>query len=105
VVNARFVKPLDRELILDLSSRFTRILTVEDHVIQGGFGSAVLELLADARVWGVQVHRLCVPDRFISHGSQEELRHLCGIDEEGVTQAAIQMVQREKKKKQSHLQA
>ncbi|MGH7775002.1 MAG: 1-deoxy-D-xylulose-5-phosphate synthase [Candidatus Binatia bacterium] len=98
VVNARFVKPLDEELLLGLLSEAPRLITVEDHVLEGGFGSAVLEFLANEGV-SVKVKRLGVPDRFIPHGTQEELRKICGIDKDAITQAALQMVRGEKKRK------
>jgi 1-deoxy-D-xylulose-5-phosphate synthase len=99
VVNARFVKPLDRELILSLISQVPRLITVEDHVLDGGFGSAVLEFLAEEGIADVWVKRLGVPDRFIPHGTQEELRKMCGIDKDGITQAALQLVREDKKRK------
>ncbi|MCH8055045.1 MAG: 1-deoxy-D-xylulose-5-phosphate synthase [Deltaproteobacteria bacterium] len=99
VVNSRFVKPLDRELLLDLLTQVPRLITVEDHVLEGGFGSAVLEFLAEEGITEVMVKRLGVPDRFIPHGTQEELRKICGIDKDSITQAALQMVRGEKKRK------
>ena len=83
VVNARFVKPLDEKLLLNLAQRYDTFMTVEDNVLMGGFGSAVLEFLADR---GIQkrVVRLGVPDRFIEHGNQKILRGLVGIDAEGI---------------------
>jgi 1-deoxy-D-xylulose-5-phosphate synthase len=98
VVNARFVKPLDRELFRDLLGRVPRLITVEDHVIAGGFGSALIEFLADEGLTGVEVKRLGVPDRFIPHGTQEELRKLCGFDKDAIAQAVLQMVRRGKKR-------
>ena len=99
VVNARFVKPLDRELFLELLERVSNVITVEDHVIQGGFGSAFLEFMAEEGVTGVRVKRLGVPDRFIPHGTQAELAKMCGFDKDAIAQAALQMVRREKKGK------
>lgn len=98
VINARFVKPLDRELFVGMLSRVPRLLTVEDHVTQGGFGSAVIELLADEGVGGVEIRRLGVPDRFIPHGTQDELRKMCGFDKDSIAQAALQMARKGKKK-------
>ena len=74
VVNARFVKPLDENLFRDLLTKVPRLITVEDHVISGGFGSALVEFLADDGITGVEVKRLGVPDRFIPHGTQDELQ-------------------------------
>jgi 1-deoxy-D-xylulose-5-phosphate synthase len=98
VVNARFVKPLDKDLFRDLLSRVPRLITVEDHVIGGGFGSAVVEFLADEGITGVSVKRLGVPDRFIPHGTQDQLRKMCGFDKDAIAQAALQMARRTKKK-------
>jgi 1-deoxy-D-xylulose-5-phosphate synthase len=98
VVNARFVKPLDRELLLELCARIPRVITIEDHAIAGGFGSAVLELLAEEGIQDVIVKRLGVPDRFIPHGTQDELRKMCGFDKEAIAHAALQLVRRDKKK-------
>jgi len=98
VVNARFVKPLDKELLGALLTRVPRLLTVEDHVISGGFGSAVIEFLADEGITGVETRRLGVPDRFIPHGTQDELRKMCGFDKDAIAQAVLQMVRRGKKR-------
>jgi len=67
--------------------------------LEGGFGSAVLEFLAEEGITEIRVKRLGVPDRFIPHGTQEELRKMCGIDKDAITQAALQMVRGEKKRK------
>ncbi|WP_418792382.1 1-deoxy-D-xylulose-5-phosphate synthase [Phosphitispora sp. TUW77] len=78
VINARFVKPLDEECILKSINKTGRLLTVEENVLQGGFGSAVLELLEMNGIL-VPVKRMGVPDRFISHGAQGILREQCGL--------------------------
>ncbi|HVO84341.1 MAG TPA: 1-deoxy-D-xylulose-5-phosphate synthase [Syntrophobacteria bacterium] len=92
VVNCRFVKPLDRELILRVAGDTGRLITVEENVLQGGFGSAVLELLADEGPGHVQVVRLGVGDRFVEHASQAVQRSLCGVDASAIIQAARAMV-------------
>jgi 1-deoxy-D-xylulose-5-phosphate synthase len=79
VVNCRFVKPLEPRLP-QMASRAGRVLIVEENTLQGGFGSAVLESLADRGVRNVAVKRLGIPDMFIEHGSQEILRERCKID-------------------------
>jgi len=84
VVNARFVKPLDRELILSWARRTGHLVTVEENALQGGFGSAVLELLEEERVTGVKVKRLGIPDRFIEQGPQTQLRKDLGLDAAGI---------------------
>jgi 1-deoxy-D-xylulose-5-phosphate synthase len=98
VVNARFVKPLDEHLFRDLLTKVPRLITVEDHAISGGFGSALVEFLADDGIAGVDVKRLGVPDRFIPHGTQDELKKICGFDKDAIAQAALQMMRRGKKK-------
>jgi 1-deoxy-D-xylulose-5-phosphate synthase len=87
VVNARFIKPLDRELILAMAADGGRIFTLEENVLQGGFGTAVLELFEEEGVTGVAVTRLGYPDRFLEQGEQPELRASCGLDAEGIAAA------------------
>jgi len=84
VVNARFVKPLDEELILALARSHSTIVTVEDHYLMGGFGSAVMELLEQHHINDVRVLRLGFPDRLIEHGSQSLLLAKYGLDADGV---------------------
>ncbi len=84
VMNARFVKPLDRDLILDLAQRTGVIITVEENVLEGGFGSAVLELLEEECLDEVRVMRLGFPDHYIEQGEQSELRSLYGLDVDGI---------------------
>jgi 1-deoxy-D-xylulose-5-phosphate synthase len=84
VLNARFVKPVDAELILQYAQKTGALLTVEDHVQQGGFGSAVLEVLADHGVEGVIILRHALPDAIIEHGAQKLLRRDFGLDEAGI---------------------
>lgn len=90
----RFVKPLDEELLHEVSNKFKHVLTVEDGVIQGGFGSAVLEFMAEH---GYHNHlvRLGVPDKFIEHGTPEELQRDCGYDQKGIFQACIELLKGE----------
>ncbi len=88
VINARFVKPLDRELILAEAGRTGFLLTVEENALQGGFGSAILELLEEEGISDVRVKRLGIPDRYIEHGSQGRLRRDLGLDAEGIVAAA-----------------
>ncbi len=88
VINARFVKPLDRGLILAEAGRTGCLLTVEENALQGGFGSAILELLEEEGITDVRVRRLGIPDRYIEHGSQAQLRRDLGLDAEGIVSAA-----------------
>lgn len=75
----RFVKPLDEMLLHEVFSKFDKVITVEDGCLMGGFGSAVLEFMAD-RGYKAEVVRLGIPDEFIHHGTQEELWDTCGFD-------------------------
>jgi 1-deoxy-D-xylulose-5-phosphate synthase len=84
VVNARFIKPLDRELTLSLAGGTGDLFTVEDGALMGGFGSAVLELLEEEGVEGVRVTRFGYPDRFVEQGEQPELKRMYGLDVEGI---------------------
>jgi len=92
VINARFVKPLDRDLICETARRVGRLVTVEENVLMGGFGSAVTELLADEGLGGCRVVRLGVDDRFVDHASQEELRRRFGIDRDGIAAAVRRLL-------------
>jgi 1-deoxy-D-xylulose-5-phosphate synthase len=86
VVNARFAKPLDAERFLALAARIPRFLTIEEHVIAGGFGSAVAELLAE-RGARVDVEMLGIPDEHVDHGAQKLWRRHYGLDAEGIVAA------------------
>ncbi len=92
VINARFVKPLDEELILKTVSSINKIITIEENILKGGFGSAVLELLAENGITGVRVKRLGIPDEFVRHASQAEQRHQYGLDENGIITAIKEML-------------
>jgi len=96
VYNARFVKPLPAEDIVGLAGRFSHILTVEESAVQGGFGSAVLELLSDANAFAGQVvKRLGIPDHFVEHGPQKALREMLGLHKEGIKNAVLTLTGRE----------
>ncbi|MBI2417869.1 MAG: 1-deoxy-D-xylulose-5-phosphate synthase [Ignavibacteriales bacterium] len=83
VINMRFIKPLDEELLADVSRRFKRIVTLEENSIVGGFGSGVSDVFSANR-WKNDLLKIGLPDDFIEHGTQEELHHLLGIDPEGI---------------------
>lgn len=88
VINARFVKPLDADLIIAAARKTGRIITVEENSLQGGFGSAVLELVFDNNLSDVRIKRLGIPDYYVEHGSQAQLRKDLGIDAAGIALAA-----------------
>ena len=87
VVNSRFLKPLDTDLIQSLCRDIPRIVTVEDNVRQGGFGSAVLEAITDAGLKDFRIQRIGIPDRFVEHGAQKLLRTRYGLDAESIATA------------------
>jgi 1-deoxy-D-xylulose-5-phosphate synthase len=88
VVNCRFVKPLDEELLSRVASATGKVLTVEENVLMGGFGSAVLEMFEAKGLTGIEVKRLGIRDEFVEHASQAELRSRYGINEDGILEAA-----------------
>jgi len=94
VVNCRFVKPLDAELLCSIVAPVKRVITVEENVLMGGFGSAVLEMFQEKGIRDITVKRLGIPDVFVEHATQSELRRKYGIDEEGIKEAARQMIAR-----------
>ncbi|OQA12201.1 MAG: 1-deoxy-D-xylulose-5-phosphate synthase [Bacteroidetes bacterium ADurb.Bin397] len=87
----RFVKPLDEEMLHEVFSKYKKVITVEDHAIQGGFGSAVSEFMTDHN-YSIAMTRLGVPDRFIEHGEQKELYDECHFDAKAIMNAVRQLV-------------
>ena len=89
----RFAKPIDGALLTEVFGRFSRVVTVEDGVRDGGAGSAVLEWASDAgALAGTEVVRLGLPDRFVEHGSQRQLHDEVGIGPDGIARAALALV-------------
>jgi len=88
VINARFVKPLDTQTILRAVADVPVVVTVEEGVLAGGFGSAVLEAANDAGLDASRVRRLGIPDRFVEHGDRKELLAELGLDEAGILNTA-----------------
>ncbi|HEX3031685.1 MAG TPA: transketolase C-terminal domain-containing protein, partial [Bacillota bacterium] len=84
VVNCRFVKPLDAGLILSYAKPGSLVVTVEEHCLRGGFGSAVLELLEENRVTGVRMHCMGIPDEFAEHGKPEILKDQYKLNAKGI---------------------
>ena len=87
----RFVKPIDELLLHEVFAKFTQVISIEDHAIQGGMGSAVLEFMAD-HGYSAHVKRLGIPDRWIEHGTQPELYAECGFDDKALIAAVKEMV-------------
>jgi 1-deoxy-D-xylulose-5-phosphate synthase len=88
----RFVKPLDEQLLHQIFSSFKKVVTVEDGCLPGGFGTAVLEFMADNN-YTAEVRRLGIPDRIVEHGEQIELHRECGFDSHGIEKAVIEMLE------------
>lgn len=88
VYDMRFLKPLDEEILNEVFTKFDKIITIEDGTILGGLGSAVMEFASDNGFHKTIIHRLGIPDRFIEQGTPEELYHECGMDAEGIINAA-----------------
>jgi 1-deoxy-D-xylulose-5-phosphate synthase len=91
VINSRFLKPLDANLLCDWAKKTGKVVTVEENVLQGGFGSAVLELFQERGLFPIQVKRLGIPDIFVEHGPQALLREKYGIDENGIFKGVQEM--------------
>ncbi len=91
IINARFVKPLDTELLVKYAKKIKKIITVEEHILDGGFGSAVLEMFSDKGVTNICLKRIGIKDRFVEHGPQDILKHDYEIDHQAVIEAAIKL--------------
>jgi 1-deoxy-D-xylulose-5-phosphate synthase len=96
VINPRFINPLDGDLISEWAAKTSRVVTVEDNALKGGFGSAVLELLARRGLNKVEVVNLGIPDHFIEHGPQEILYKNTRIDVPAITQAVLDLIAKHK---------
>lgn len=83
VVNMRFIKPLDEELIDTVAGKFNKIVTLEENSIVGGFGSGVVEYMSD-KGYKNDLLRIGLPDSYVEHGTQAELHKMLGIDAKGI---------------------
>jgi len=101
IINARFVKPLDKELLLKLTKKISNWITIEENVLSGGFGSAILEELEANQIYDVRVQRIGLPDVFIEHGKPNQLCELVGLSAENIIQSAYKMLNKTKKKNKS----
>ncbi|GAI58433.1 unnamed protein product, partial [marine sediment metagenome] len=89
VVNARFIKPLDSELIINLANHIKRLVTVEENVLSGGFGSSVIKLLQESGMSNIQLKSIGLPDEFVEQGDQSILRSKYGLDAKGIAQRVL----------------
>ena len=92
VINSRFVKPLDEELLCNTVASIKKIITVEENVLMGGFGSAILELFEKSDIRDITIKRLGIKDEFVEHATQAELKSMYSIDEDGIVKAARKMM-------------
>lgn len=104
VINARFAQPIDETLVKDVAKRTGRIVTVEENVLRGGFGSGVIEILEDSGLSDVRVLRLGLPNQFMEHGSRDKLLDMCGLTPQKIAQGiashfSFQKGTRKKRKK------
>ncbi len=97
VYNMRFVKPLDEELLHSVFKKYKYIVTVEDGSVSGGFGSAVLEFMAENN-YSAKVKRLGIPDKFIEHATQMQQYKMCGYDTDSIEQAVLELCKLAEKK-------
>jgi len=89
--NMRFVKPLDEQLLHEIGKKFSKVITLENGVVNGGFGSAVLEFFSENN-YTPTVKRVGLPDQFVEQGSVAELQHLCGIDKKGIEKSVRELL-------------
>jgi 1-deoxy-D-xylulose-5-phosphate synthase len=91
VVNARFAKPLDTKLIRELTTNIKLVVTVEENVLSGGFGSSVLSLLQEQGITDIKAKNIGLPDQFVEHGTPEQLRCKYGLDAEGIYRQVMEL--------------
>ena len=89
--NMIFVKPIDEDILKEVGAKFKNVVTVENGTVVGGFGSAVTDFFNDNN-YNVKVKKLGVPDRWIEHGTPEELHKICGFDAESILEVLKDMI-------------
>ena len=104
VVDARFAKPLDSKLIIDIARRIKYMVTVEENVLGGGFGSSVLSLLQRAGVSDVRLKSIGIPDEFVEHGTQTILRAKYDLDAKGIARQTLLLLSKVKSNSQATIQ-
>ena len=92
VINARFAKPIDVEMLSDWAKKTGHIITVEENALAGGFGSAVLDALSDNGIHNVAVKRIGIGDFFVEHGSAPAVRAELGLDAAGIAKATAKFL-------------
>jgi 1-deoxy-D-xylulose-5-phosphate synthase len=92
IVNARFVKPVDTELVIDLTTRIKRIITVEENTLSGGFGNYVNDVVRQADIGDVIIRNVGLPDVFVEHGGQDFIRSKYGLDARGIIKKVLEII-------------
>jgi 1-deoxy-D-xylulose-5-phosphate synthase len=92
VVNARFVKPVDTEMVVDLATRIKRIVTVEENTLSGGFGNYVTDAIRQADLGDVIIRNVGLPDVFVEHGGQAFIRSKYGLDAQGIVKTVLSLI-------------
>lgn len=98
VINARFIKPLDENMLLSLASEGIRIITLEEGALMGGFGSAILEFYANRDIFGMTIKPIGIPDYFVEHGSIQEQRNETGLTVEQVAAQVQALIPRRRQR-------
>lgn len=96
LIDARFAKPLDEELICLMSEKTDKIITVEENVLNGGFGTAVLELFADKGIINKKIIRMGINDEFVTQGTPDELKNIYGLNSEGILKNSLKLLENDK---------
>jgi 1-deoxy-D-xylulose-5-phosphate synthase len=91
-VNARFVKPVDTEMVVDLATRIKRIVTVEENTLSGGFGNYVTDAIRQADLGDVIIRNVGLPDVFVEHGGQAFIRSKYGLDAQGIVKTVLSLI-------------
>ncbi|MFA6392145.1 MAG: 1-deoxy-D-xylulose-5-phosphate synthase [Patescibacteria group bacterium] len=97
VINARFVKPLDTEMINSKSEQIKKVIVIEENSVMGGFGSAILEQFADNNITDIKIKLIGIPDSFIEQGTQSILRQKLGLDVEGIVKESLLLIEKNHK--------
>lgn len=92
IIDARFAKPIDKRLILNSVKKTRKVITIEEGILEGGFGHSVNAIIKNSGLKNIDIINLGIPDKFIEHGTIEELREQCGLTEKGIKQAIYKIL-------------
>ncbi|WP_058485271.1 1-deoxy-D-xylulose-5-phosphate synthase [Defluviitalea phaphyphila] len=94
LINARFIKPIDEEMIINIAKKYKVLFTIEDNIINGGYGSNVLQILSKNKIKNINVNILGFPDKFINHGTPDEIYKEYGLDKNGIMQKVEEVLKK-----------